>query len=163
MAAKRGRYNVRLIRRDLSYTVEEVTACLGVHTNTVREWIRGGLPTIDSKRPLLIHGASLIAFLRDRQTTHQVSLALHEFYCVKCRCARTSLDGTVNIRPRDRLTLNLSAICGTCETSIHKIGSIKKLDKYHQIFDSATLGKQHIFDTQIPSVNCDFKEHHQND
>lgn len=157
MAGKRGRYNVRMIRRDLSYTVEEVVACLGIHKNTVREWIKQGLPVLDGKRPLLIHGASLMAFLLDRQNTRQVKLEVSEFYCVKCRCARTAFEGKSHVSPRDSLTVNISAICAVCMTKVHKVFSLKKLNKYDHVFDSATLGKQHISDTKIPSVNCDFK------
>lgn len=163
MAGKRSRYNVRLIRRDLSYTVEEIVACLGVHENTVRDWIKQGLAVLDDKRPLLVHGAALIAFLRERQNARKVRLAANEFYCVKCRCARNACDGKACVSPRDNLTVNVSATCAVCATTVHKVSSLKKLHQYRQIFDFTTLGKQHISDTQIPSVNCDFDEGHENE
>jgi hypothetical protein len=39
----------------------------GVHRNTVREWVKRGLPTIDQKRPMLILGRDLIEFLQQRR------------------------------------------------------------------------------------------------
>jgi hypothetical protein len=44
-----------------SYTIDEVTRTLEVHRNTVRHWIKAGLPVIDDKRPILILGSDLAA------------------------------------------------------------------------------------------------------
>ena len=48
--------NPRLAKIHRNYTVEEVAGLYGVHRNTVREWVRRGLPTIDDRRPMLIVG-----------------------------------------------------------------------------------------------------------
>jgi hypothetical protein len=45
------RPNPRLAKIHRSYTVEESATLFGVHRNTVREWVRRGLPTSDRKRP----------------------------------------------------------------------------------------------------------------
>lgn len=161
MAGKRGHYNVRLIRRDLSYTVEELTACLGVHENTVRKWIKSGLPVVDEKRPFLVHGAALIAFLNGRQASRKVRLKPDEFYCVKCRCPRTAFDGKVNILPRNRLMINLKSTCTVCRTALCKVGSMKNLSQYLVIFNSPAPGPPHISDTHSPSVNCALKGEHE--
>jgi len=39
-----------------NYTVEEIAKLFGVHRNTVRQWVKQGLPTSDRKRPMLILG-----------------------------------------------------------------------------------------------------------
>jgi len=44
--------NPRLPKTHRNYSVEEAATLLGVHRNTVREWIRRGLPRIDDGRPL---------------------------------------------------------------------------------------------------------------
>ena len=59
--------NHRLVKIHRNYTVEEVASLLGVHRNTVREWVKRGLATIDRKRPMLIHGRDLAAFLQARR------------------------------------------------------------------------------------------------
>jgi hypothetical protein len=42
------RWRVKALR---SYTIDEVARTLEVHRNTVRHWIKAGLPVIDDKRP----------------------------------------------------------------------------------------------------------------
>src|SRR5690242_16476386 len=63
----RRRPNPRLVKIHRSYTVEEVARTLGTHKNTVRAWIRQGLPTIDRQRPALVHGLDLVRFLDSRR------------------------------------------------------------------------------------------------
>ena len=52
--------NPRLAKIHRSYTVDEVASLFGVHRNSVREWVKRGLPTSDGRRPMLILGVMLI-------------------------------------------------------------------------------------------------------
>ena len=45
--------NHRLVKIHRSYTVEEIAELFGIHKNTVRDWVKGGLATSDDKRPML--------------------------------------------------------------------------------------------------------------
>jgi hypothetical protein len=53
----------RPVKVHRSYLIEEAANVLHVHKNTVRAWIRTGLPLIDRTRPFLIRGEDLIAYL----------------------------------------------------------------------------------------------------
>ena len=66
MPSKKRTFNTRLIKRDYSYDIKELSEVLGVHVRTVREWIKSGLPLIDKTRPFMMHGSEIIAFLKDK-------------------------------------------------------------------------------------------------
>jgi hypothetical protein len=40
----------------------------------VRNWVKGGLPTSDDRRPMLILGRDLVAFLQARRVEEQAPL-----------------------------------------------------------------------------------------
>ena len=82
------RPNPRPVKIHRSYTVEEVARRLNVHKNTVRGWIRGGLPTIDARRPTLITGSDLRRFLEAKNKKRKQPCALGQFYCVRCRAPK---------------------------------------------------------------------------
>ena len=66
--------NPRLAKIHRNYTVEEVASLFGVHRNTVREWVKRGLPTSDDRRPMLILGRDLVAFLQRAAGKEQADL-----------------------------------------------------------------------------------------
>ena len=77
--------NPRLIKINRSYTVEEAAAVCGKHKNTIRAWLKNGLPTCDQRRPTLILGSALREYLEAKRKKHKSQLRAGEIYCVKCR------------------------------------------------------------------------------
>lgn len=63
---KKRHPNPRLVKIHRSYTIEEIAKLFGVHKNTVRHWMKNGLTATDDKRPMLILGRVLAAFLQTR-------------------------------------------------------------------------------------------------
>ena len=68
-----------------SYTIDEVARTLEVHRNTVRHWIKAGLPVIDGKRPVLMLGADLVEFLLQRRDARRQPCRAGQMFCLKCR------------------------------------------------------------------------------
>ena len=85
---RRRHPNHRLVKIHRSYTVDEVAALLSIHKHTVREWIKGGLPTCDDRRPTLILGPDLIAFVQARRVKNKRKCSPGQLYCFKCRAPR---------------------------------------------------------------------------
>ncbi len=81
--------NYRRVKSHRNYTVEEVASLFSIHKNTVRIWIKAGLPVSDKKRPLLILGPHLAHFLKDRRMKNKKTCAPGEIYCVRCRHPRS--------------------------------------------------------------------------
>jgi len=47
-----------------NYTVEEIANRFGIHKNTVRNWQKNGLATIDDRKPMLFYGQTLATYLQ---------------------------------------------------------------------------------------------------
>jgi hypothetical protein len=82
---RKCRPNHRLVKSHRSYTVEEIARLFAIHKNTVRGWLKTGLRTIDDKRPMLILGNDLIAFLQARRAGKKQRCRPGQMYCVRCR------------------------------------------------------------------------------
>ncbi len=85
--------NYRLVKIHRNYTVEDIAGLFGAHKNTVRQWIKAGLEPLDRRRPMLVHGSDLSAFLRDRKQKNKRPCQPGEVYCVRCRAAETARRG----------------------------------------------------------------------
>ncbi len=149
--------NYRLAKIHRNYTVEEVARVWGVHRNTVREWIKRGLKTIDLKRPLLVHGRDLAAFLGDRRRRNRRPCAPGEIYCVRCRVPRFPAGGVADYEPLTSMQGNLIGICPSCDCVIYRRASAAKLPEVKGGLDvRLTNPLAHIAERVEPSVNSDF-------
>lgn len=48
------RYDIRRIKKNQSYSVEELADAVGASQATVRNWIKAGMPALDRNRPLFV-------------------------------------------------------------------------------------------------------------
>ena len=99
--------------------MEEVARTLGIHRHTVRRWLKSGLEPIDGRRPLLIHGEVLIAFLDARKPKKQ-KLEPHEGFCLRCQKPRGPAFAAVEVTINDAGRLFYTALCEVCSTVMHK-------------------------------------------
>ena len=102
-----------------SYKVEEAASALGACKETIRRWIRNGLPAIADKRPALIRGEDLIAYLTARRAPKSRCTPT-ECYCVKCRAPRLPglRTGAITISANGRPFLQ--GACCSCGTPMIK-------------------------------------------
>jgi hypothetical protein len=123
------RINSRRVKIHRNYTVDEAAKALGVHKNTVRLWIKQGLPVVDERRPILLQGKAIRAFLDNRKAKRKCRLSAGEFYCLKCRSPKSPAG-----RMADYVALtpdlgNLQGFCPECETIMNRRTSLAKLDR----------------------------------
>src|SRR5437879_1865130 len=127
----RKRYaNHRRVKIHRNYTVEEAARLFGAHKNTVRAWVKAGLPTCDRKRPTLILGPDLAAFLKDRRARNKQPCQLGEIYCVRCHAPKPPAANMVEYRPVTEKIGNLIAICPDCESIMNRRVSVAKLGSF---------------------------------
>ena len=104
------------------YDIDEICNLFSshkLHHQTVRAWLKKGLKKIDSGKPILVYGNDLIKFLKDQNTKNKCSLRFLEFYCMKCRDARTAYRKKVLLEKKGNL-LRAKCHCPKCKTLMNK-------------------------------------------
>lgn len=151
--------NPQRVKIHRSYTMEEVAALLSVHKNTVREWLRGGLPALTEQRPFLILGRELVDFLNRRRQANKRPCQAGEIYCVRCRSPQKPAGAMAEYRVLTTTGGNLVGICPRCDTLIYRRVRLSRLaiDK-GELEVSLAQAPEHIDKRNQPSVNCYFKQ-----
>ena len=149
--------NPRLAKIHRNYTVEEVATVFGVHRNTVREWVKRGLPTSDDQRPMLILGADLVAFLRAQRVKNKRTCQPGEMYCVRCREPRAPAGDMADYLPVTEMLGNLIGICPACDAMMYRRVNLAKLEQVRgKLNITLPQALPHIEESPEPSVNSDF-------
>lgn len=112
--------NPQRVKIHLSYTVEEAARLQGAHKNTIRNWIREGLPVLPGCRPTLIHGRDLKSFLQKRRQSVKQACGHGRLYCVKCRGPQQPAEAMVDYDQIGASWGVLRALCPACGTLMHR-------------------------------------------
>jgi DNA-binding XRE family transcriptional regulator len=156
---RKRRPNFRLVKIHHNYTVEEAAQRLGIHKNTVREWIKSGLPTIDRRRPTLILGHELAGFLQARRAKNKRPCQPGEIYCVRCRVPRRPAGGMAEYQPITSSLGNLVGICPDCDGMIYRRASRAKLIVNQGNLDIAfPVAVRQVSESEPPFVNSEFSQ-----
>jgi excisionase family DNA binding protein len=124
----------RAIRKHKPYTTEKVAAALGVCRATVRNWVtRQGLPAFRERRPWILNGEDIIAFLEAREEP-KAKCAFDECYCLKCRTPRAAAFGEAEILITKTGRPNLRALCAVCGALMHKRISPARIGEISAVF-----------------------------
>ncbi len=139
-------YTHRRLRYWYTYDIDEICAVFadkGLHPQTVRGWIKAGLKTIDSGKPVLIYGNDLISFLKKRNDQNKCSTAFDQFYCFKCRDARSVFQNRIAIKQQGQF-LKASGHCRQCKTRMYKSYSLAAYPQLRQTFK--LVGVSELYD-----------------
>ena len=152
----RKRVNPRLAKLHRAYSVEEVARTLGVHKNSVRGWIKSGLPVDDSLRPALILGCDLRRWLEKRRKAAKRPCGPGTLYCFKCRNPKSPALGMVEYRPKNKHTGNLTALCAECNTLMNRSARRDTISAIMPNIDVQIWeAPPSIIGRTPPSLNCD--------
>jgi len=125
---------------------------LGKHKNTVRNWVKDGLATIDDKRPMLILGHDLVAFLQTRREKNKQSCKPGELYCVRCRAPRFPAGDLAEYSPVTEKFGNLIAICPDCDSIMNQCVSLARIGEFCEKMDITFLKEQQHIKGKAPQL-----------
>jgi len=159
----RRRASARRVKTHHNYTVEEAAKTTGKHPHTIRRWIESeALPALTEKRPHLILGRDLIAFLTAPRPG-KARLKPGECYCLKCRQPRRPALDMADYTPMNDRIGNLQGICTECGTVMNRRVSHAALSAVAVGLDvTVAEAKQHLMGRFCPFTNVDFEgEYHE--
>jgi excisionase family DNA binding protein len=152
------RYDLRRVKIHRSYTISEAALLLGVHKHTIIRWIAAGLPLVVSKRPFLIHGSDLRAYLLAQQPRKQ-KLRAGEMLCLPCRAPKRPAGDMVDYIPKTPAKGFLRGICPSCDRLIHRLASLATLASVcGDLSVTHQPPRLRLVDSPSPIGNVDFKK-----
>jgi Helix-turn-helix domain len=155
---RRRRYPVNLIKLSDSYDPAEVAKLFGIHRNTVRHWLKEGLVPIDDRRPILVNGAELRAFISGRQKARKQKCAPGEFFCFRCRAPQKPWGGMADFSSLNDKIAKAVAFCSVCETQMHRTIRSADLSKFVAQLNPQTLPSARLTDRPDPNLNCQIEK-----
>jgi excisionase family DNA binding protein len=135
----RHRPDRRRIKIHRPYTVEEIAGLLGTCRATVRRWIKQGLRTIDSGKPIMVRGVDLLEFLTAKAKPKQ-PCPVGQCFCVKCRASRPPAIGMAEFVRLTPTTGNLRGLCPVCGTMMHRRTSLTQLEQIRPTLEVKIVG-----------------------
>ena len=152
-----SRNNPNRIKSHSSYTVIEVSDALGVHPKTVRNWIRVGLPIADKKRPLLINGADLKIYLKQKRRTYLHQCELHEMYCFKCKKSQVPEIESLLFIAKPAGMAQMSGYCSECGCQANKYVSWRDVNSiWLELKGKLPIAEKHLILSGKALLNCPF-------
>ena len=128
----------------------EAAETLGVHRNTVRNWLKEGLASLNEKRPILILGADLKAFLASRRKARRRPCQQGQIFCIKCRSPKTPALGMADYVPISSTLGSLVGLCPDCGTIISRWTSLRTCRSRGQLEVKITVPQQRLSGTARP-------------
>ena len=140
-----SRNNPNRIKIHRSYTVIEVSETLGVHPKTVRNWIRVGLPVVDEKRPLLIIGADLKIYLKQKRKTYMHKCELDEMYCLRCKQPTNPSIESLQFIAMPAGMARMTGHCGECGYRENKFASWRDVNQiWLELGGKLPIAEEHL-------------------
>ncbi len=127
-------YNYKLIESNRSYSTEKIQKLLGIHPQTIREWINQDELECISKKPISIYGAVLKEFIKNRNESHKKTLNFNEMKCFKCDNRSTPKDNYVSVYHNKNGSIRAVGICPNCNNEFSKLYKKNAIDELQKAF-----------------------------
>ncbi len=123
----RKRHSHKRVKRLRTYNVTEAAATTGATSATVRLWLKGGLKAIPDCFPLIIRGADLINYLRDRAKGRKHPCGPGRLFCLSCKQPKRPAFGEVEFVLDGHELGTLIGLCPQCSTVMRRRSSRARL------------------------------------
>jgi hypothetical protein len=150
------RISSRHIRGLLTYSVAEAARVTGAHRNTIHHWLRSGLTTIDSRKPILIRGAALKAFIDGRRARRRQPCGPGRIYCLKCREPKRPAFDEVEYEADNGNLGRLIGLCPDCGRIIlRRTSALRVRDAAGDLGVRFRQGVERLYEAEHACLNCE--------
>ena len=150
-------HNPNRVKIHRFYTVIEVSEILGVHPKTVRNWIQAGLPVVDEKRPLLIHGVDLKIHLKPSRKNYMFPCKLNEMYCFRCKKPQIPDIDSLEFIAKPAGMAHMKGRCLECECKANKYVSWRDVNQiWLELGGKLPIAEKHLILRGKALLNCPF-------
>lgn len=128
-------YPLKSIKYWWSYTIEEICELYksySLHPQTVRTWIKSGLPVMNG-RPVLIYGNDLKVFLGKMNTSNKCCTEFNQMYCMRCKDAKSFYKKQIKVEIVNRV-IKAKALCRDCRSIMNKPYKLEGFPKIRKLF-----------------------------
>jgi len=154
MPAKRS-CSLKNVRRNYTYTPEEIAGLFNVAPSTVFRWIRQeGLDRIEAGKKYHVHSSALIAFINEQNKKRKVKCKADQIYCFKCRAASHVRENSLKIVVLPNGTVRISAQCMVCGCKMNKAISSQNYNENHPLFLSSHEVNKTLNAESEPPLEC---------
>ena len=130
--SRKHRYSLKPLRRNYTYSVDEVAELYSITPDTVFRWIRNeGLKRIPQSRKYFVHSGDLTKFLMKRSAKNKRPCNEDEIFCCKCRKPQKPEPASLEFKNLPNNTIRVIGKCCVCGTRMNKPVSAKKWSKIH--------------------------------
>lgn len=136
--AIRRKANPRLVKSYRTYTSDELADCLGIHVNTVRNWMAAGLEPIDDQRPYLFRGDVVREFIERQRADAKRPCGPGELFCLRCGEPKRPAGGLADYEPKTETTGDLLGLCPDCDGLMRQRVASRQLEPLNRILDVTT-------------------------
>ena len=137
--------NPGIVKLHHCYRIDEIARLCGVSRATVRSWLKLGLRTIDSRRPIMVRGSDLREFLARRRREAKTQCPPGHLYCLKCRAPRLPAERMADYFPQHHGAGNLAGLCPVCERMMFRRLGHTQLGEWQALLDiTVRQAEQHI-------------------
>jgi hypothetical protein len=148
--------NPRLAKIHRNYSVEDVSRLFSVHKNTVRNWLNQGLEAIDDQRPILILGAELVRFLKQRRINAKQKCGPGRFYCLPCRAPKIPAGNFADCIQTSVGAGSLCGICPDCNRLMYRRVNLQELNAVRGDLEITVRKRcERLGESEKPIVKCD--------
>ena len=127
-------YKSNLIISNRSYSTEKIERLLKIHPQTIREWINQNNLECVSRKPILIYGAILKEFIKNRNERHKKTLSFNEFKCLKCKAISIPKGNQISIYHNKNGSIRATGVCQNCNNEFSKLFKKNSIEQLKNSF-----------------------------